>query len=643
MQNRKTIGVFIGRPDEPFQTKFLKALGREAFRNNMDVLVFSSMLRTGGYPDYQIGETRMIELVNFERLDAVILVPDSLQMLPDYAQQTADKIRQKFDGVRVCIDLEMPGFTMFACDDVEGVCEVVGHLIEVHGCTDIAFMTGPKEHPHSQNRLAGYQKAMERAGLAVGEDRIFYGDFWYNEGERVVEELLGSERGLPQAIACASDTMAVSVCYALQKREIRVPEDILVTGFDCEVPDGKEEAFITSAVRGIDLAAAKAVHYIAGQLDAEEKKRPLRKKSDLRLYQSCSCGRRFRFGNVLQDKREDDFFALYNFMQERLLMAKTLEDCLWEIDGHAAQAGNYDKMYICLNPDWSRLDDSGKKGQAAFQEKMILALDTVCVQEKKEDGRLNLNRTFDTKDMLPAYCADRQEPKMFYFSMLHFGSHSFGYIVLEYGGENCVFEKHYPFWVRKVNAALESLRRVYAVNDLYEAAQRKAVTDVMTGLYNRNGYNILAPGIVEGLAEGEKLLFMLCDNNGLKYINDTYGHIAGDDVICLSAGILARNCFGKGVRELNFRIGGDEYVKLVAGRFEEKDVAECVAGIRAQVEGVNSSKEREYPFYLAIGYQVYAKPEILSLDQIMTEVDALMYRDKQRIKKTSGFDPVRKE
>ena len=178
MQKRKAIGVFIGRPDEPFQTTFLKAVGREAFRNHMDVLVFSSMMRTGGYMDYQIGEARLIELVNFKRLDAVILVPDSLQMIPDHAAQVAERIRQNFNGVRVSIDLDIPGFETFACDDAAGVLEVVSHLIEVHGCTDIAFMTGPKGHPHSEGRLSGYRKAMARAGLPVDEGRIFYGDFW---------------------------------------------------------------------------------------------------------------------------------------------------------------------------------------------------------------------------------------------------------------------------------------------------------------------------------------------------------------------------------------------------------------------------------------------------------------------------------
>lgn len=643
MQKRKAIGVFIGRPDEPFQTAFLKAVGREAFRNQMDVLVFSSMLRTGGYMDYQIGEARLLELVNFERLDAVILVPDSLKMLPDHAERVAEQVRQNFSGIRVSIDLAIPGFETFICDDAAGVDEVVSHLIEVHGCTDIAFMTGPKGHPHSEDRLAGYRNAMGRAGLAVDEGRIFYGDFWYDEGERVVEELQNSEAGLPQAIACGSDTMAVSICYALQRREIRVPEDILVTGYDLELPEAGEEAFITSAVRGIDLAAAKAVHYIVGRLDTKERTSTLRKRSNLKLFQSCSCGRRFRFEKVLQDKREDDFFALYNFMQENLLMAKTLEDCLWEIDGYAKQAGEYDKMYICLNPDWSRMDDEEGQERAAFGGRMIPALDTVCAQEDKEEGRLNLERVFDTKDMLPALNAEREQPKMFYFNMLHFGRHSFGYAVLEYSGAECVFEKHYPFWIRKVNAALESLRRVYAVRDLYEVARHKAVTDAMTGLYNRNGYNILMPEVVQGLSGDERLLFMLCDNNGLKYINDTYGHVAGDDVICLSAAILSKKYFGEDVREMNFRIGGDEYVKLAIGRFTGESVEACVAGIRAQAESINSSHERKYPLYLAIGYRVYEKTEISSLDQVMTEVDALMYRDKQQIKKTSGFDPIRKE
>ena len=640
MKNRKTIGIVIGRPDESFQRTFLKTVGREAFQYNMDVLVFSCMLRTGGYTDYQLGEAQIMELINYDLLDAMILVPDSLQLQPEFAGKIAAEIREKFDGIRVSIDLKEDGYKAFSCDDTAGIREVVEHLIEVHGCTDIAFMTGPATHPHSQNRLLGYQQAMENAGLTVDEKRVFYGDFWYEEGERVVAELLEGEKELPQAIACANDPMAVSICYALQRREIRVPEDILVTGFDCEAEPDDDEDFITSATRGIDLAAARAVRYIAEALDIRGKQHPLLRKSNLMLDQSCSCGKRFHFGKVLPDRREDAFFALYNFMQERLIMAKDLVDCLWEIDGYAMHAGEYDRMYLCLSPDWSKRDD---EKQEVFTDRMMLALDTVCSQTKKEEDRVRLDCIFDAKDMIPAYHADRGEPKMFYFNMLHFGSHCFGYIVLEYSGEQCVFKKQYPFWVRKVNVALESLRRVYAVNDLYEAAQRKAVTDAMTGLYNRNGYNILLPDIVEKMAEDEQLCFMLCDNNGLKYINDTYGHLAGDDVICLSSSLLLNMSVNGAVREYNFRVGGDEYVKVAVGHFTRKDVAECTASMKAHIARINASHERNYPIYLAIGCQVYKKAEISSIDQVMTEVDALMYQDKQLLKKASGFNPVRKE
>lgn len=100
---------------------------------------------------------------------------------------------------------------------------------------------------------------------------------------------------------------------------------------------------------------------------------------------------------------------------------------------------------------------------------------------------------------------------------------------------------------------------------------------------------------------------------------------------------------GGAVREYNFRVGGDEYVKLAVGHFSEENVKECVSSIRTQTQRINDSRERVYPLYLAIGCQVYKKEEIISIDQVMTEVDALMYQDKQRLKKDSGFNPLRKE
>ena len=63
-------------------------------------------------------------------------------------------------------------------------------MIEQHHMTNLAFMTGPMNHPHSIRRLNGFYTAMKEHHLEVPENQIYYGDFWYNEGERVANHML---------------------------------------------------------------------------------------------------------------------------------------------------------------------------------------------------------------------------------------------------------------------------------------------------------------------------------------------------------------------------------------------------------------------------------------------------------------------
>jgi DNA-binding LacI/PurR family transcriptional regulator len=105
-------------------------------------------------------------------------------------------------------------------------------LIDVHGCRIIDFMTGIPEHPHSLRREKGYRSALEKHGIEFDRRRVHDGDFWYNKGDDVADEILNSDLPKPQAVVCASDTMAISLCDAFKKRGIRVPDDIAVTGYD---------------------------------------------------------------------------------------------------------------------------------------------------------------------------------------------------------------------------------------------------------------------------------------------------------------------------------------------------------------------------------------------------------------------------
>lgn len=653
MERRKCIGVFMGQPNLPFQTELLKHIRDNAFTVGCNVAVFSAMIYTGGYPFFQDGESQNVSLANFDSMDAVIVVPDTLQADENDGKRVMEYIKQNFHGPCVALDMEAEGFKQYFCDDTDSVDYVVSHLIEEHHCTDIAFMTGFENHPHSISRLEGYYQALKRHNLPIDESRVFYGDFWYNEGERVVNTLLNSSKGLPQAIACANDAMAVSVYKALEEKGYRIPEDILLTGFDHAGNASSGDYPITSAMRNIGEVADLAMRYIFKQWGLKELPEF---KSEERLVINKSCGCKIEKKQVYQVANANTLYGFnscYNFMLEDMISSDDIHACIWKIDWYASVVADFlndfKNLRLCLCDDWNSL--SAIEHEGSLSDNMILALDKRDKQPGDRDGdkvkdiRFSVHTVFPRKEYFPGFGSIDDAPEMYYFNVLHFGKNCFGYLVLGYGPENKdhVYDDIYVMWVRKVNAALESLRRQYAVEALHQAAEARAITDTMTGLYNRNGYNKMLSEMIKDIREKEKFAFLFFDNNGLKYINDTYGHVAGDDVICQTAKVISKQFFPSARKELNFRIGGDEYVKLVLGNITGQMARKCIAEIHDALDKINQEGGREYPIYVAGGFQLYTLDTILSPDDIMKFADEQMYINKEILKNKTGFRPTRKK
>ena len=653
MERRKCIGVFLGQPNLPFQSELLKHISKHAFAVGSNVAVFSAMIYTKGYLAFQVGESQNVALANFDTMDAVIVVPDTLQASDTDAREILSYVRENFHGPRVVLDIEADGYQQFFCDDTDSVAFMINHLIEAHNCTDIAFMTGVKGHPHSTSRLNGYYQAMEAHQLPVDDNRVYYGDFWYNEGESFVAQLEASEKGLPQAIACANDAMAVSVYQALEKRGLRIPEDILVTGFDHAGNASSGNYPITSAMRNISEIAERAMHYIFKEWGLTELP-AFEKKERLVVNKSCGCKIDKKFAYEITNANTlDGFYSTYNFMLEDMISSDDIHACIWKIDWYASEMPHFmtdfANLRICLCEDWNSL--SALEHEGSFTDNVILALD----KRDKHPGDVNSNTiqdirfmanvVFPRKEYFPGFGSLDDEPGIYYFNVLNFGAICFGYIVISYN-EHCkdyTYDDIYVMWVRRVNSALESLRRQYAVEALYQAAEARAITDTMTGIYNRNGYNKMLNEMIADIGENEQFAFLFFDNNGLKYINDTYGHVAGDDVICQTARIMSKKYFPTARKELNFRIGGDEYVKLVLGDITPEMAKQCIAKIHEELDTLNAEGSREYPIYVAGGYHLYTKDTITSPDDIMKTADEQMYVNKELLKNETGFRPQRKK
>lgn len=108
---------------------------------------------------------------------------------------------------------------------------------------------------------------------------------------------------------------------------------------------------------------------------------------------------------------------------------------------------------------------------------------------------------------------------------------------------------------------LDSRKMLLQNLEVVEAAEKRANTDAMTGLGNRRGLEADLPGLERLVATGRfaDLLVTLVDLNGLKLINDRYGHSSGDRLIRSFGQALQR---GLRSNDYLYRVGGDEFVIL---------------------------------------------------------------------------------
>jgi len=644
---RKCIGVVMSQPEKLYQTQLLQGINKEAFDHGFHVAIFSTILKVGGIEEFQTGEINIFELMNFDKLDGIILVPDTIH-LKDCMSELIDRLKEEYKKPVAVIDGEIEGYPSFYCSDKKNIKDIVDHLIEHHGCKDIAFMTGFPNHLHSQIRVDGYLESMSLHKLPIYEDRIFYGDFWYDEGERVVKELLKSKRGLPQAIACASDTMAISVHEALEKHGFQVPYDVIVTGYDAGGTGITKPKTHTSALRISVSTGRKATRSIIEQLKYIKIRDDIEEDTIMVYTNSCGC-----MPNCVPDSffekldevvDSNEYFSIYNFMRESLLRAVDLRDCLWTIDYESRRIGDFERLYLCLCENWAEIgknaNDLRVKG---YSQSMILALQNEKNQLSPVEEKVDFNRTFPTAEMIPALWEHSETPEAFFFNALHFNEHCFGYIVLSFGKHNRSVSSVYPFWLRDINLGFASLRREIVITNMYHTIKENAIIDIPTQLYNRNGYNLMAEDMIaQAKKEGQNVTVIMGDINGLKFINDNYGHPSGDECIETVAKSFLDNSLNAKI-EKNFRMGGDEFVKIGIGDFSELHVQKCIAHILKQLSEYNETSGKPYPIHVGLGYCYVSDFNNFNLGDMTKVADENMYKMKLEMKIKTGFNPRREK
>lgn len=152
-----------------------------------------------------------------------------------------------------------------------------------------------------------------------------------------------------------------------------------------------------------------------------------------------------------------------------------------------------------------------------------------------------------------------------------------------------------------------------------------ASTDPLTGILNRRrGFQLIEDELLSLNHERCPLIICFVDINGLKKVNDNYGHKEGDYLINIICKII-KNAINE--KDIFFRYGGDEFIVV----FREKTlsrVEKICDNIKSEFDKLNSKKFKPYLIGASVGLYQYEVENNITVNEIIEKADKEMYKEK---------------
>ena len=226
----KLIGICLSQAHTFLKTDFLIDLEKEARKEGYGIVVFNSSMDYFWAQNGNNATGSVYSLIRYDLLSALVIMAGDLY---DTRMQEEIIHRANLQNIPVIWQGGIHGSCIsIPCEYEDSYKEIIRHVVREHHARDTFFIAGIREEVNSMTRLRCWQEVMREEGLPCGEDRIACGNYLEKDARQITSGLIHSGKPLPRAIFCANDAMAAAVCSTLGMNGVRVPEDVIVTGFD---------------------------------------------------------------------------------------------------------------------------------------------------------------------------------------------------------------------------------------------------------------------------------------------------------------------------------------------------------------------------------------------------------------------------
>ena len=616
---RKRIAVLMASIDREYQTDFVNAVFDQAETRGMDVCVFNCQ----GHMNVDVStsdpeESAIFDLPRMRPFDGVISLRETLA-----SEISKKKVEEALAG-KPHVSIDIPGqqavSVMF--DDSIQVRELTEHMITVHGAKEIVYLSGPLNQIVAMTRLVACRETMAAHGLVLRPENIFEGEWIQSSGRKCAEELLRRGGRLPDAIMCGNDDMAFGVVEYLNEQGYSVPDHVRVTGFDA-----LKEAVargLTTIRRPIDQAARLAVDALAEWMETGNPSKRDILLPTLPVYGvSCGCVRDYERSAMRIRTMRSAYRRAENTLMKASMFNGSLASAATEEDAHQkinqfAEALGIREMYVCIDPSLTR-EIQNEKGDFAYPDHMLMLYG-------RRDGESLPIELFDTRSLLPGFDEEGQKQTSLVFCPLYYREQTFGYVAMEMCEATGL-----PLYsvLMLLTGALMSLYLQTNLRMYARKVEEMSVRDIMTGMLNRRGFVERSPGMMEqAQREGKFFVIITADMDGLKKINDQYGHLTGDAAIA-RMGRIVQTLEAKGMTPVH--ISGDEF--LAYGIQETRAEADGILEAAYQaVERMNREEPWLTETSASFGLYAAVPQQGDEIDSFLTRADDAMYEEKNRKK-----------
>ncbi len=515
------------------------------------------------------------------------------------------------------LEREYSGCINMALSYTDGFEKVVRHLVEGHGCKDLVMVAGIRGNSFSEDRISLCRRVLEENGSALPPEKVVYGEYWDEPVYRALDAYFGAGRSLPQAFLCANDAMAIAVCIYLAERNIRVPHQVRVAGFDGIFPGESHVPAITTARPDFPFMFRKMLDRIERWNPADTGK--TEKWSVPYTFirrESCGCVHE----NAFLSTRKNGELKIDNLLYTRHIRA------MGNFVRRTLSMSSLEKLSGKLSSLFSAWPNPFYFAAALEEKDRTEALCILCSRHGVFEPVSSFSRKESPVVDASAVLAD-PSIRILMAQLLQSEEETMGYLVSGLNTWNLREQARFEEEALFLSAALNAVIRNRRLAEANSAVLRMAEHDYLTGLYNRRGFlRELERRLSLPESGGRYLTLFAVDMDRLKSINDRFGHKEGDRAIQSLAQALDRCAGGEGICA---RYGGDEF----AFAFLSDDAAAPDPEIiRRKIE--KSAREICGPtvYLLSASLGACTRPvgDNLSLDEVLAEADRSLYADKRK-------------